>query len=64
MLKGEAGVMTTPLLQYVARFDGGDGIVGFGWGGYRESRLWCSPIVGFPYLFVAPSGERLALPMC
>ena len=30
--------MATPLLQYVARFDGGGHIVGFGGGGYKESR--------------------------
>ena len=30
VLKGAGGVMTTPLLQYVARFDGGGEIVGFG----------------------------------
>ena len=37
---------------------------GFGGGGYKESRPWCSLFVGLPSLFVAPSGERLALPMC
>ena len=56
--------MTTPLLQYVARFDGGGDIVGFGGGGYTESWSWCCLFVGFSYLFVAPSGEQLALPMC
>ena len=30
VLKGEDGGMTTPLLQYVARFDGGGDIFGFG----------------------------------
>ena len=51
--------MTTPLLlQYVARFDG------FGGGGYKKSWPWCSLAVGFPSLFVAPSGEQLFLPMC
>ena len=34
VLKGERGGMTTPLLQYVACFDGGGDIVGFGWGSY------------------------------
>ena len=30
--------MTTPLLQYVARFDGGGGeIVGYGGVGYKEN---------------------------
>ena len=35
--KGEEGGMTTPILQYVARFDGGGEIFGFGGGGYNES---------------------------
>ena len=56
--------MTTPLLQYVARFDGGGEIVGFGGGGYKKSWPWCFLFVGSPPLFVAPSGEQLALPMC
>ena len=56
--------MTTPLLQYFARFDRGGEIVGFRGGGYKESRPWCSLFVGFPFLFVAPSGEQLVLPMC
>ena len=42
VLKGEEGGMTTPLLQYVARFDGGGEIFGFGGGGYKESWPWCS----------------------
>ena len=37
VLKGEEGGMATPLLQYVARFDGGGEIFGFGGGGYKES---------------------------
>ena len=53
--------MATPLLQYVARFDGGGEIFGFGGGGYKESWPWCSLFVGFPSLFVAPSGEKPAL---
>ena len=61
VLKGEEGGMTTPLLQYVARFDGGGEIFGFGRGGYKESWPWCSLFVGFPSLFVAPSGEKPAL---
>ena len=61
VLKGEEGGMTTPLLQYVARFDGGGDIFGFGGGGYKESWPWCSLFVGFPSLFVAPSGEKPAL---
>ena len=61
VLKGEEGGMTTPLLQYVARFDGGGEISGFGGGGYKESWPWCSLFVGFPSLFVAPSGEKPAL---
>ena len=64
VLKGEWGVMTTLLLQYVARFDGGGEIVGFGWGGCKERRWWCSLFVGLPSLFVTPSGEQLALPVC
>ena len=61
VLKGEEGGMTTPLLQYVARFDGGGEIFGFGGGGYKESWPWCSLFVGFPSLFVATSGEKPAL---
>ena len=61
VLKGEEGGMTTPLLQYVARVDGGGEIFGFGGGGYKESWPWCSLFVGFPSLFVAPSGEKPAL---
>ena len=61
VLKGEEGGMTTPLLQYVARFDGGGEIFGFGGGGYKQSSPWCSLFVGFPSLFVAPSGEKPAL---
>ena len=38
MLKGEAGEMAIQLLQYVARFDGGGEIVGFGGGGFKKSR--------------------------
>ena len=56
--------MTTPHLQYVARFNGGGEILGFGWGGYKESRPWCALFVGFPSLFVAPGDEQLALLMC
>ena len=61
VLKGEEGGMATPLLQYVARFDGGGEIFGFEGGGYKESWPWCSLFVGFPSLFVAPSGEKPAL---
>ena len=53
--------MTTPLLQYVARFDGGGEIFWFGGGGYKESWPWCSLFVGFPSLSVAPSSEKPAL---
>ena len=56
--------MVTPLLQYVARFSWGGEIIGLGGGGCKESWPWCSLIVGFPSLFVAPSGEQLALPVC
>ena len=38
--------------------------MGFGGGGYKESWPWCALFVGFPSLFVAPSGEKPALPMC
>ena len=62
VLKGEESGMTTSLLlQYVAWFDGGGEIFGFGGGGYKESWPWCSLFVGFPSLFVAPSGEKPAL---
>ena len=61
VLKGEEGGMTTPLLQYVARFDGGGEIFGFGGGGYKESWSWCSLFVQYPSLFVATSGEKPAL---
>ena len=53
----------TPLLQCVARFDGGGENFGFEGGGYKESRPWCSLFVEFPSLFVSPSGEKPALPM-
>ena len=56
--------MATPLLQYGARFDGGGDILGLGWGGYNESRP-CFPLFfEFLTLFVALSGEQVALPMC
>ena len=37
VLKGEEGGITTPLLQYVARFDGGGEFFWFGGGGHKES---------------------------
>ena len=37
---------------------------GFGGGGYKESWPWYSLFVGLPSLFVTPSGEKPALPMC
>ena len=40
--------MTIPLVEYVARFDGVGDIIGFGGGGYKKSRPWCSLFVGFP----------------
>ena len=65
VLKGEGEGMTTPLLlQYVSRFDEAGEIFVFEGGGYNESWPGCSLFVGFPSLFVAPSGEQLALPMC
>ena len=56
--------MTTPLLQYVTRFDGGGKNAGFGGGGYGKSRQWCFLFVGFPSLIIGPSGEQLALLIC
>ena len=53
--------MTTPLLQYVVRFDGGGEIFGFGGGVYKEIRPWCSLFVEYPSLFVATSREKPAL---
>ena len=53
--------MTTPLLQYVARFDGGGEILRFGEGCYKESWSWCSLLVEYPSLFVATSDEKPAL---
>ena len=47
VLRGEGGGMTIPLLQYVARFDGGGEVVGYGKGGYQKSRPWCSLFVSF-----------------
>ena len=64
VLKGEEGGINTTLLQYIARFDGGGEIFGFGGGGHKESWLWCSLFVGFLSLFVAPSGEKPALLVC
>ena len=56
--------MMTPLLQCVARFNSGSEIIGFALGGYKEIRSWWSLFVELSSLFVAPSGERLLLPMC
>ena len=39
-------------------------IFGLGAGGYKESWPWCSLFVRFPFPFVGPSGEQLALPVC
>ena len=39
-------------------------MVGFGWGGYKESWPWCSLFVRSLFLFIAPSGEQLALLTC
>ena len=47
VLKRRGGGMTIPLLQYVARFDGGVEIVGFGGGDYKQGRPWCSLFVSF-----------------
>ena len=43
--------MMTPLFQYVARFDQGGPSVGFGGGGYKESRPWCSLFAVLPSMF-------------
>ena len=43
---------------------GGARVLGLEGRGYKENWPWCSLFVEFPSLFVAPSGERLALPMC
>ena len=59
VLKGEEGGMTTPLLQYVARFDGGGEIFGFGGGGYKESWSWCSLFVGFSSLLRQAARNQL-----
>ena len=59
MLKGGGGGKTTPLLQHVARFDGGGEIVGFG-GGNKESMPWCSLFVGFPSLGVVAVCTRIS----
>ena len=64
VLKGEEGGMVTTLLQYVARCDGGGEIFLFGGGRYEESWPWYSLFVGFRSLFVAPSGDTPAFPMC
>ena len=64
VLEREGGGTTTPLLQYVVRFDGGGEVVGFGGGGYKKRRLWCSLFVGFPSVLIAPSGEQPHLPTC
>ena len=52
--------MATPLLQYVARFDGGARFLGLE-GEVKESWSWCSLFVEFPSLFVATSREKPAL---
>ena len=52
-----------PLLQYVARFDRGERFLGLE--GEVTRRVGHGALfVGFPSLFVAPSGEKPALPMC
>ena len=43
---------------------GGVRSLGLEGGGYKESLPWCSLFVGFSSLFVAPSSEQLALPVC
>ena len=57
VLKGEEGGMTTPLLQYVARFDGRGEIFGFGGGGYKES--WsCAPCLSNSRLYLLQQAAR------
>ena len=51
--------MTTPLLQYVARFDGRGETAEFGGRGYKESRPLCFLFVGFPSLGVAAVCTRI-----
>ena len=48
VLKGEEGGMATPLLQYVARFDGGGEIFGFGGGGLQGELAMVLPVCGIP----------------
>ena len=53
----------TAAVLYFARFDGGGEIVGV-WMRRLQGELAVAPLfVGFPSLFVAPSGEQLALLM-
>ena len=40
---------TAAFCKYVARFDGGGEIVGFGGGDYKKSRPWCSLFVCFTH---------------
>ena len=54
--------MTTLLLQYVARFDGGARFLRLE--GEVTRRVARGALVGFPSVFVAPSGEKPALPVC
>ena len=53
----------TPLLQYVARFDGGGEIVGFGWGRLQGEWAVVLPVCRIP-VSISPSGEQLALLTC
>ena len=48
VLKGEEGGMATPLLQYVARFDGGGEIFGFGGGGLQGELAMVLPVCRIP----------------
>ena len=50
--------MATPLLQYVARFNGGGENLGCGWADYKESRPRCSLFVGFPSLLFCCAKRR------
>ena len=62
VLRGEEGGMTTPLLQYVARFDGGAIFLGLE-GEVTRRVSYGAPCLSDSRLY-APSGEKPALPMC
>ena len=57
VLKGEEGGMTTPLLQYVARFDGGGEIFGFG-GGFTRRVGHGAPCLSDSHLYLLRQAAR------